>query len=55
MILVSVILILLAVFGAPLFTVIAASAMLGYQFLDHVFRVWFGNHVDGKQHFSFPY
>ena len=31
MILVSVILILLAVFGAPLFTVIAASAMLGYQ------------------------
>jgi tripartite ATP-independent transporter DctM subunit len=31
MILLSVALILLAIFGAPLFTVIAASAMLGYQ------------------------
>ena len=31
MILVSIILALLAIFGAPLFTVIAASAMLGYQ------------------------
>lgn len=31
MILTGVILVLLAVFGAPLFTVIAASAMLGYQ------------------------
>lgn len=31
MILISALLVLLAIFGAPLFTVIAASAMLGYQ------------------------